>query len=124
MEDIMMSNLSRNVDDDGDDDDISSSVQWLLNIATTYYNTIIVPIAIHQRNWLIGNKEKATIHRGPSLFMQRLNWDVFCNMHALHRDFSRHIRMSAESFRKLVEVLRGDLEVNQDQADLRFVYAT
>jgi DDE superfamily endonuclease len=68
---------------------------------------------------LIANEKKVTIHRAPSLFLQRLNWDVFCNINALHRDFPRHIRMSAESFRKLVEILRMDLEVDEEQASYR-----
>lgn len=57
--------------------------------------------------------------RPPSLFEQRLVWGTFCSRHSGRADFTRHIRMSHDSFNKLLSVLQQDLTVDREMAKLR-----
>jgi DDE superfamily endonuclease len=102
--------------EDDDDDDITPLTQ-LSTLAVCYYNINIIPAInyLHNRS----NESNLFIKHGPSLFVQRLNWDTFYNQHGLRRDFHRHIRMSGDSFNKLVEWLRDDLNVDLEQASYR-----
>ncbi len=56
--------------------------------------------------------------RPPSLFEQRLVWDTFCSRHSGRSDFTRHIRMSHDSFNKLLSAIQQDLEVDREMAEL------
>ena len=58
--------------------------------------------------------------RDPSVFDQRLMWTDYVERHTRRNGtFTRRLRMELDSFNKLLEVIREDLEVNQDMADLR-----
>jgi hypothetical protein len=57
--------------------------------------------------------------RSPSLFLQRLQWNNFCELHGHRAEFKRHLRMTHLSFTKLLASLRLQLEVNQHRANQR-----
>jgi hypothetical protein len=58
--------------------------------------------------------------RDPSVFDQRLMWTDYVERHTRRNGtFTRRLRMELDSFNKLLEFIREDLEVNQDMADLR-----
>ena len=52
-------------------------------------------------------------------FDTRLDWNVFMEKFRNRADFKPHIRMSAESFNKLTNLIRHALEVDEDMANLR-----
>jgi hypothetical protein len=114
----MNSNSNGVVDDDSIQRE-SETRQRLVNLAVCFNYINTVPLAKYRNICLLGNDCKPTIKRTPSLFVQRLNWDTFYNQHGLRRDFHRHIRMSPESFNKLVDCLREDLTVDEEQASFR-----
>jgi hypothetical protein len=60
-----------------------------------------------------------TEKRNPSLFEQRLSWEKFQRSHRSRQDFQRHLRMNIESFDRLLDLIRHDLEVNNSMAMLR-----
>lgn len=112
---------------DGDDEkQFLDSEQSVLILVTLYYNWLIVPLAVSLCRKIIAKKSKLlkcqeTIRksRHPSMFDARLSWDTFCSRHCHRADFTRHIRMSFESFEKLLSFIRDDLEVDKDMAALR-----
>ena len=57
--------------------------------------------------------------RNPSVFEQRLNWEEHKGSRSHDRSFRRKLRMSVDSFEKLLEMIRKDLEVNEAMASLR-----
>jgi hypothetical protein len=57
--------------------------------------------------------------RNPSVFDQRLMWADFVKRHSRRNGtFTRRLRMEVGSFDKLLEIIREDLEVDQDMANL------
>ena len=54
--------------------------------------------------------------RNPSVFEQRLLWDQYCNKHIVRGTFKRRLRMSKQSFDKLLSYIYDDLVVNANQA--------
>jgi hypothetical protein len=58
-------------------------------------------------------------HDNPSLLEQRLNWQQFKDKYAKRADFKCHLRMSIESFNKLLSFIHPQLEVDEDMASLR-----
>jgi hypothetical protein len=56
------------------------------------------------------------IERAPALFEQRMKWDEICDTHGESNKFSRHLRMTKESFERLVELIRPALLVDETQA--------
>ncbi len=57
--------------------------------------------------------------RDPPIFAQRLQWEEFTFQHGRTREFRRHLRMSLQSFTKLLGYIRGGLTVNSEQAARR-----
>jgi len=57
--------------------------------------------------------------RRPSLFAKRLSWDTLFATHKDQASFKVHIRMSPQSFLKLLSFVCQDLEVNNRMAALR-----
>jgi hypothetical protein len=57
--------------------------------------------------------------RSPSLFLQRLQWTNFCDLHGHRAEFKHRLRMTLLSFTKLLASLRLQLEVNQHWANQR-----
>lgn len=57
--------------------------------------------------------------REPSFEEQRLNWIKYCDKHHRRGTFKRQLRMQQESFDKLLEYIRHELEVNETMANLR-----
>ena len=58
-------------------------------------------------------------HRNASIFMQRLYWDEYCAIHVQRGTFKRRLRMSKESFDKLLAFLFDRLAVNEASANAR-----
>jgi hypothetical protein len=58
-------------------------------------------------------------HRNPSFEDQPLSWNNICEKDRRRGDFRRYLRMSEESFDKLLGYIRHDLEVNETMANLR-----
>jgi hypothetical protein len=59
------------------------------------------------------------IHRNPSRFDQRLQWEEFQMKCGTHQDFHRHLWMSHESFNKLLGYISDDITVNPEMANIR-----
>ena len=105
-----------------EEEDANSQFLELSQLLSSYYFSCTVPAAlIWHRQGLARREERYTIptRRSPSLFDQRLVWDTFCSRHCLRADFNRHIRMSHDSFTRLLSVIKKDLEVDTDMAGLR-----
>jgi hypothetical protein len=91
-----------------------------LLLLSCYHFTSTIPPALlfHQRR----ARQRRQCHRkrrpAPSLFMKRLVWDTFCSCHSARSDFTRHIRMSHDSFNKLLSAIQKDLEVDREMAKL------
>ena len=60
-----------------------------------------------------------TEQRNPSLFLQRLLWDDVVQRHRGRKAFKQHLRMTPESFNKLLTYVKADLECNNRMAALR-----
>lgn len=56
--------------------------------------------------------------REPSVLDQRRSWNEYVEKHKNDRMFHRNLRMSLESFNKLLGLIRGDLEINTTMAAL------
>jgi DDE superfamily endonuclease len=105
--------------DDDDDTELSTTSLTLLYFAIGYYYTSIIPTIYVHRKKVLAKHRKPSIPRGPSSFLQRLEWEHFTSVHAYRKDFQRHIRMPYDSFKKLVSVLKDDLMVDSVQAGFR-----
>ncbi|KAI2489791.1 hypothetical protein MHU86_24785 [Fragilaria crotonensis] len=97
------------------------SADLLLSACYHFTSTIPAALLFHQRR----ARQRRRFHRkrrpAPSLFEQRLVWDTFCSRHSARSDFARHIRMSHDSFNKLLSAIEKDLEVDGEMAKLRVV---
>lgn len=63
--------------------------------------------------------EEVYSKRDPSIFEQRLNWAAFRERHGSRTQFKRHLRMSAQSFDKLLSYVYDDLLVDFEMAQRR-----
>ena len=59
------------------------------------------------------------IPRNPTLFDERLQWDVFVRKFGGRAEFKRHLRMSYDSFTRLLSHIRPSLEVDAEMARRR-----
>ena len=57
--------------------------------------------------------------RNATTFEQRLAWHDCCERHAARGTFKRRLRMSKESFDKLLSYIHDDLKVDEAQAHRR-----
>jgi DDE superfamily endonuclease len=57
--------------------------------------------------------------RAPSMFEQRLSWEAIRDRHSNRSNFTRHLRMSLESFEQLLGYIRPSLVVNEEMAARR-----
>jgi hypothetical protein len=57
--------------------------------------------------------------RSPSMFDQRLQWEAFWTKHAGRPDLRQHLRMSDDSFLRLLSLVRGKLEVDRQMGSRR-----
>ena len=64
-------------------------------------------------------KKKQPKKRNPSSFDQRLSWSSFCNKHVPRGTFKRRLRMTKESFDKLLSYVYEDLLVKEQMANMR-----
>ncbi len=83
------------------------------------YSSFINTINVSALLFIEGTPKRTKVSRRSSMFDQRLQWDTFCAKYAGRQDFQRHLRMSAESFAKLVSFVRHALAVNHKMAALR-----
>ena len=83
------------------EDDSSSATFQQLAGAAVVWHTLPVP-------------------RAPSIFAQRLYWIKYCKQHVAHGTFKRRLRMTHDSFNKLLEMgVHRDLEVQENVANSR-----
>jgi hypothetical protein len=54
--------------------------------------------------------------RAPALFEQRMAWDKILDTHGDTQRFTRHLRMTKESFMRLLGYIKDDLWVDESQA--------
>ena len=102
--------------------DVSSQFHDLLQFLSSYYFSYTIPAALIWHRQGLARKEKGysiPTRRSPSSFDQRLVKDTFCIRHCHRADFNRHIRMSYDSFTRLLSVVKKNLEVDNDMAGLR-----
>ncbi len=64
-------------------------------------------------------KKKKKNVRSPSMVNQRLQWEAFWTRHAGRPDLKRHLRMSDESFLRLLSLVREKLKVDCRMASRR-----
>ncbi len=104
--------VHNNSSDDDDEEEellfLSSSVQFNADIPA-----VIV-------SWLkeLNRQHRSTrrILRNPALFNERLQWNHFIQRFGGRADFKRHIRMSLDSFTKLLSHIRPLLVVDTEMA--------
>jgi DDE superfamily endonuclease len=82
----------------GDDNDLAQPVMTAMNAA-------LVSVLREERN--------------ASHYDQRLAWDDYCKFHVSQGTFDRRLRMSKESFDKLLGYIRDSLVVNETKAKVR-----
>jgi hypothetical protein len=91
-----------------------------MNVLVADYQETILLAAVHCHAQLENEERRRLLNlRSPSLFEQRLNWDNFCNRYGHRAEFKRHMRMSYDSFNKLVDCLRPQLQVDNERAEKR-----
>jgi hypothetical protein len=99
------------------------------NESTTYdYESVVDSIVAHWMKVMValsrvclGSAEgqgRLPRQRRFHNFDTRLNWNVFMEKFQNRAEFKRHIRMSADSFNKLTNLIRPALEVDEDMANL------
>ena len=88
----------------------SASFAFRLNVTTSL---------LVQKGLPINRRQKRKKKRGPSLFEQRLQWDLFVSKHAGRPDLKRHLRMTLQDFNLLLSVIKKRLEVNLKMANKR-----
>ena len=81
------------------DDEASSLLQWL---CSAYFAWTSVPQS-----------------RKVSVYAQRLYWKEYCELHVMRGTFMRRLRMSKESFDKLLDTIRARLVVCEMNANRR-----
>ena len=64
-------------------------------------------------------EDKEREQRAPAIVLQRLYWEEFLQKYHNRTLFKRHLRMHPESFNKLLDLIRPELEVNNVMAALR-----
>jgi hypothetical protein len=88
-----------------DDDDAIVILYYLLNLLI--YGIMLTIHLLPQQ-------------RDPLVYDQRLMWANYVERHTRRNGtFTRRLRMELGSFDKLLEIIREDLEVNQNMANLR-----
>lgn len=95
-------NAAKALDDDDDDDEICIMLNLLLLAGTSY---ALIASMFPTRN--------------PSVLDQRRCWNEYLERHKNNPKLHRHLRMSLDSFNKLLSHIRADLEVNERMAFLR-----
>ena len=78
-----------------------------------HYETIIQILIFTMTLWYLFDT------REPSFKEQRLSWETYVDKHNRRGTFKRQLRISQESFEKLLSYIRDDLEVNERMANLR-----
>jgi hypothetical protein len=106
------------MDSTGDDDD--DQQEFAINLLVVDYQETILLAAVHCHAEY-ENKQRRLffLFRSPSLFDQRLQWDIFCARYGHRADFKRHLRMTYESFNTLLTCLHVQLQVDNERADSR-----
>jgi hypothetical protein len=75
---------------------------------------------LSQQKHTLSSSMRTSPSRSPSVFDQRVNWDNFANsQREQSTNFRRHLRMSKDSFNKLLEFVRPRLAVDERMATLR-----
>ena len=64
-------------------------------------------------------KKRRKKRRSPAMFDQRLQWEAFLAKHAGRPDLKRHLRMSQDSFGRLLSFVCDKLEVDNRMGSLR-----
>jgi hypothetical protein len=112
--------------EDSDDDEVlmlvTSAVQCNAHIP-------VIALALmqqaEQHSWRRSRRRRPAqetgprILRNPTLFDERLKWDVFIRRFGGRAEFKRHLRMSSDSFTKLLSHIRPSLEVDAEMARRR-----
>ena len=101
-------------DDDVEEEELlilSSSVQFNADIPA------VIVSWLKERNRQ--HRSTRRIPRNPALFNERLQWNHFIQRFGARADFKRHIRMSLDSFTKLLSHIRPLLVVDAEMARRR-----
>ena len=96
-----------NLDNRSSDLDADEDEDFLVIL---YFNRMAAAIVCSQLS---------VVPRLPSMLNQRLHWEDFRMKFGDRQDFQRHLRMSYGSFTKLLELIRPQLEVNNNMAHKR-----
>jgi hypothetical protein len=81
---------------------------------------ILEMIKLRQRQRISTTTISPSPTKNPSTFEQRLNWEVFASIQKEQStNFRRHLRMSKESFTKLLGFIKPSLTVDERMASIR-----
>jgi hypothetical protein len=81
---------------------------------------ILEMIKLRQRQRIATTTISPSPTKNPSTFEQRLNWEVFASIQKEQStNFRRHLRMSKESFTKLLGFIKPSLTVDERMASIR-----
>ena len=114
----MMLESNKDNNEDANTQHLAKLSADLLLSCYLFTSTIPAALLFHQRR----ARQRRQCHRkrrpAPSLFMKRLVLDTFCSRHSARSDFTRHIRMSHDSFNKLLSAIQKDVDVDREMAKL------
>jgi hypothetical protein len=86
-------------------------------------HALLLLLSLHSSNIQLGinnfSESSTPVPRAPSFFDQRLLWNDVLHSHGNRCNFTRHLRMSSESFHKLLSYVSDALTVNHEMASLR-----
>ena len=112
-------------DDDDDGDEEEAHLLLLIAVIQSNADVLTIITARLQDNEQRRQQEESSTfarladERNPTIFDERLRWDLFVKKFGDRAEFKRHIRMSVESFDILLGYIRERLEVDAEMARRR-----
>jgi hypothetical protein len=108
--------------EDEEQEDEDNLLQLVSAVQSSAEIPAIIMVWMQQRErhrWLQSISTFSRTRRNPMLFNDRLQWDDFIQKFGGRTELKRHLRMSAESFLKLLGHIRPSLEVDPDMTGRR-----
>ena len=107
-------------DDDSNDHDCNNDEEMMIVASAKSANDAILLLVLKKLHRKFRKRSHLqSLQRNPSMFDDRLNWDEFFMKFGSRKEFTRHVRMSATSFQKLLSYLHPMLDVDNKMARKR-----
>ena len=107
-------------DDDSNDHDCNNDEEMMIVASAKSANDAILLLVLKKLHRKFRKRSHLqSLQRNPSMFDDRLNWDEFFMKFGSRKEFTRHVRMPATSFQKLLSYLHPMLDVDNKMARKR-----